>query len=125
MSLQRQQYTNGGNEENFKISILLNNAMNNLNKNDSEMAVNNINEIRKCLNNGRFSNYDQQDAQEFLTCLLQQVTKEMDKIQGKRPVMVDRTITDTKMLNKEVRKRNWIINFKFSIEIFDIFYRDF
>jgi hypothetical protein len=49
MSLQEQEYRNGGKEENFRFSILLNNAMNNLNKNDSETALSNINEIRQNL----------------------------------------------------------------------------
>lgn len=45
----KRNYGYGIGEENFKISILLNNAFNNLNKKNSELALENIKEIRKNL----------------------------------------------------------------------------
>lgn len=45
----RGRYNPSAGEENFGISILLNNAFNNLNKKNSDMALENIKEIREKL----------------------------------------------------------------------------
>lgn len=45
-------------EEDFKISILLNNAFNNLNKENSELAFENIKEIRSELGKKQKNNFN-------------------------------------------------------------------
>ena len=49
MQAQKEKYPQMGTLQNFKITTLLNNAMNNLNKTDSMAALKNIDEIREKL----------------------------------------------------------------------------
>ena len=58
METQRRRYRgNVGTEDKFRISILLNNAFNNLNKNHPNEAIENIMEIREHLSRNNISNH--------------------------------------------------------------------
>jgi ubiquitin C-terminal hydrolase len=108
----------GGRFEDYQITTLLNNAMNHLNMGEVRSAVSNITEIRRklskfhpnfplfltFLDNGQFANTDQQDAQEFLTCLIQKISSEMDYITGSRPYLKTRDIETDQNLEGEYQE---------------------
>ena len=63
----------------FPASILLSNIFTNLNLDKHSQAIIGIIRLRYKLSGGRFNNSQQQDAQEFLTCLIQTMNEELDR----------------------------------------------